>query len=131
DVVVEREPEPRAADAGGREFLGDDLVEAEVVRPAPAVLLGDGDADEAVLAGGSEHLTRRETGALPLHVMRCHLVGDPCRERLSEGLVVLLEQSPHGANPTNADRGSQNATMRTTIAVTRKNTNTAMPAHRP
>ena len=53
DVVVQRQPEPGAADAGGRQLLGEHDVEAEVVGAAAAPLLRDGHPEEPVAAGGA------------------------------------------------------------------------------
>jgi hypothetical protein len=46
DVVVQGEAQPAPATPGALELLADDEVEAEVVDPAAAVLLGHVDAEE-------------------------------------------------------------------------------------
>ena len=58
DVVVQRDPQAEAADAGALGLLADHQVEAEVLRAGAAVALGHGHAEEAAAAGQREHLAR-------------------------------------------------------------------------
>ena len=92
---MQREPEARAADAGGRQLLGEHDVEAEVVGAAAAPLLRDRHAEEAVLARRREHLARHDPGRLPVGVVRHHLLRDERRNRTAERLVVIREEVAH------------------------------------
>ena len=67
---MQAHPEPGAADAGDGDLLVHRLVEPEVIDAAAAVLLGDGHAEEAALAGFGEHLARGDAVAFPAQVVR-------------------------------------------------------------
>ena len=66
DVVVQRHPEPAAGDAGSADLLAEDLVEAKVVDPDAAVLLGHLHREHALLGGLGEQLAGDDAVALPL-----------------------------------------------------------------
>ena len=95
DVVVQRQAEAGAADARGRQLLGEHDVEPEVAGPAAAVRLGDRHPEEAVLSGGGEHLARHDAGRLPVGVVRHHLLRDERGDGTAERLVVVVEQIAH------------------------------------
>ena len=58
DVVVERDAEAEAADAGALALLADHEVQAEVLGAGAAVGLRHGHAEEAAAAGRGEDLAR-------------------------------------------------------------------------
>ena len=88
DVVVEREPEARRANAGHLDLLSSDGVEAEVRHATTAELLGDVEGEEAVAASIGEELSWDDARLVPLKVVRDDLVVHPRPEGLAE-LVVL------------------------------------------
>ena len=65
DVVVQRDAEPEAADAGALALFADDEVQAEVLGARAAVGLGHGHAEEAAAAGRGEHLARHDARRAP------------------------------------------------------------------
>ncbi len=73
---MQGQAEPGTADASGVELFAEDGVEPEVVGTAASVLLGDRQADEAVLTGGGVHLAWGDSRLLPLEVVRRHLLCD-------------------------------------------------------
>ena len=82
-------PLPLPMTPGVADLLGHDRPEAEVVGATAAVLLVDGDAEEAVLAGLEPDAARRDLVALPLLVVRHDLVVEPAAERRAELLVLV------------------------------------------
>ena len=94
-------PRPAAADAGVLQLLGDHQVEAEVVDPAAAELLGDGHAEEAGGAGLGEEVAGHDAGVVPLEVVGRDLALDERAEALAEEVVLVGElRAPHGAEVT-------------------------------
>ncbi len=86
DVVVQREAEARAGDAGVAHLLHHDLVEAEVVDAEAAERLGHSHREHALVRRLREQLTRDEAVLLPLLV-----VGDDLlREEAPHGLAIVL-----------------------------------------
>ena len=84
DVVVQRDPETAAGDAGHQHLLPDDLVEAEIVDPEPPVALGHLHGEHALVRRLGEQLAGHDLLALPLEVMRDDLLGDEAGDGLAE-----------------------------------------------
>ncbi len=90
DHVVE-EREGAAVDAAARHLLADDGVVAEVRRPAPAVLLGELEAEQPLCAGLRPDLAVDDSVALPLLVEGHGLLVEEGPDRLAERLVLGIE----------------------------------------
>ena len=73
-------PEPSPSDAGGGDFLADDLVEAEVVTATTAVLLGNRHPGESELAGPGEDFSGNDAVAFPVEKVRADFLGDKRRK---------------------------------------------------
>ena len=98
DVVVQREAEPARARAG--DLLGDDPLEAQVGRPAAAVLLGDVHGEQAGLPGGQPDVPADVALLLPLRVVRDGLLLQEVPDHLPEvGVLVGEDRSLHRVAP--------------------------------
>ena len=100
DVVVQRQAEPGGVDVGPLQLLGDHDVEAEVLDPAAAVLLGDLDAEEAVGAGDGEQLAVDDPVGLPAWRVGHGLALEERAERRAELLVGVVEQGASHRRPS-------------------------------
>ena len=98
-VVVQRDAQAGAGDAGVRDLLVQDLVEAEVRHPAAAVLLGHRHAEEAAASGLLEDLARRDARLLPVEVVGDQRLVGEGPERVGEGeMVVVVVLAIHAAD---------------------------------
>ena len=97
---MERQAEAGAVDPALGEFFGDDCVEPKVVGPATTVLLGNGQADESVLAGSGVQLPVHDSGGFPVVVLRDHLGIDEGSEALPEQFVRLVIDRRHSLSLT-------------------------------
>ena len=92
DVVVQREAEAGGVDVGVLQLLGDDDVEAEVLDPAAAELLGHLHAEEPVGAGDPEQRAVDDALGFPPVVVGHRLALEERAERGAELLVGVVEQ---------------------------------------
>ena len=109
DVVVQRDAQPEAADAGALALFADHEVQAEVLRARAAVRFGHRHAEEAPLAGEGEDLAGHDARALPFAVASLlaeHLALQKSAKARAEVFVDILEQAAPHAAPDTTDAGS-------------------------
>src|SRR4051794_12207240 len=93
-------------------LLDDDRVEAEVGDTGSAVLLGDGEPEQADLPGLLPHLTRDDAVLLPLAVVWHDFTGHELAHGLLEEQVLFVEEvSPHQSPPSGGGRAGQNTIL--------------------
>jgi hypothetical protein len=90
---VQRQPQAAAPRPPDAQLLADDLVEAEVLDPGPAVLLGDLHGQHALGRRPGEQLAVDDAVGLPPGLVRGHLLGDEPAHGLAEVDVLGLEQA--------------------------------------
>ena len=108
DVVDQREVVRDRAGVGA--LLVDDRVEAEVLDPEPAVLLGRREGDEALLGRLAPEAAVDHARGLPLLGLGHGLLAQEAADRLAEVLVLGLEDRPTHAGSASPSRGRRRST---------------------